>query len=354
VYNREDQQKDGKSDGEGKRDEDRRQRKEPASLSDWMDLFARFYPEGSIPSDWAWPKRVLSELLPCLDGEDKALFAILADLSDRLTRAVSPFKNPAINYGAYFNKPGSDRVFADYETLATSITKASKTYRIGLPVVKKKTFQKKTKTTCKRKQKPQHGIDKLEWWGLNDARNHTTLAGTSASCVLAHHNNESSWKRMVEAAALWSKAVNSTSEAEEKSYYEKAKNLFPIDSTYRPAHVYRLFCFLVGFESPLLSSIFQVDQQMLSFFKIRLNPFLAAVAACQCQDVTRNETNYDILKIVVNDRPRFLREAADLTTEEEKEIETCFHFGPNRIVTQKELVLAARNMRAFDLKRVAL
>jgi hypothetical protein len=171
--------------------------------------------------------------------------------------------------------------------------------------------------------------------------------------VLVNHSKESSWKSMKKAAALWNKAVNSTSEAEEKSYYEQAAKVFPVGKVYRPPHVYRLFCFLVGFESQLLLSIFQVDQQMLSFFKIRLGPFSAAVAACQCQEVARNNTNYDILKIVVNDRPRFLREAADLTTEEEKEIDTCFHFGPNRIVTQKELVRAAMNMRAFDLNRVA-
>jgi hypothetical protein len=147
-------EEDGKIEGEGKRQGDRRQRREPASLSDWMELFLLFYPEGSIPSDWAWPKQVLSELLNNLDGEDKALFAILADLSDRLTRAVSPLKNPKINYGAYFNKPRSDRVFADYSTLVTSITEASRTYRGGLPFVQKKKLSKKK--NLKKKKKKNH------------------------------------------------------------------------------------------------------------------------------------------------------------------------------------------------------
>jgi hypothetical protein len=187
------------------------------------------------------------------------------------------------------------------------------------------------------KKQPKRGIPKLEWKMLSDAMNHVTLSGDSGTCVLTKHTNPKSWGKMVVAAKLMNNATNTQSTAEETNIFNKAKNKFPVKGIYRFNHVYRSFGYFIGFESSIVTDIFSVDAKWLSIFKKRLSPLVATIAACQCQNVLQNEYTYNLLLTVSNNLPKILRSLADLNLDEEKELEGCFHFGPNRFVKDADV-----------------
>ena len=132
------------------------------SFDEWIKMFSLFYPRHARPADWAWPLDVLRTYWKNLDKEDTAFFCIIADLSDRLTPAISPLDNPVVlkAYETYFDKPRDTRCFADYNSLVEVIIDESQNYRRGLP-----------------EPKNIRGKDLLEWCSLADAFNQSTLGG---------------------------------------------------------------------------------------------------------------------------------------------------------------------------------
>ncbi len=277
-------------------------------------MFCEFYPVGAEPADWFWPRETLKTFLPHIDSEDIALFCILSDLSDRLTSAVSPLQNETIRlaYKKYFGLSRDRRKYCDYKTLVNSIINESKKYR---------------KTINKKKLR---GILALEWCMLADACNQSTLSGTSASNLLLRHSRKSSWRNFLLCASNFSTAAKSTDETQERLHFNIGAKALGIASKYRPAHIYRLYCYLLSKINSGVDGWFGVNELMQTAFKSRLPPFLAAVATCQCQRIPQTADNFRFLSAVAQDRVGFLELAADLDKKEKKVVQNLIHFGPAR------------------------
>lgn len=293
---------------------------EPA-LAEWVEMLSGFYPSDSIPADWTWPKKTREAHFPELDMIDLALFCIIADLSDRFVDAISPMKNHAVlaAYKAYFDKPRHTRRLVEFGTLATAIVNASREFRI-----------KHTEETIR----SSGGIHLLEWCMLADALNNTKLGGNSAANLLKNHSNGESWENFKSCAVEFALAAACTDHAQEKVHFKRAAKKLGIKSKnmYRPLHMYRLFCVLIDKTDSGVDGWFNVNSEMRSEFKKRLPPFLAAVAACQCEKIPRTRSNFMFLKKVGQDRVGFLRVAANLTEEETIQVKTLIHFGPARFI----------------------
>ena len=287
------------------------------SFDEWIKMFSLFYPRHARPADWAWPLDVLRTYWKNLDKEDTAFFCIIADLSDRLTPAISPLDNPVVlkAYQTYFDKPRDTRCFADYNSLVEVIIDESQNYRRGLP-----------------EPKNIRGKDLLEWCSLADAFNQSTLGGDSPTNILATHLNESWWCKFTTAATNFSNAVSSTNKQEEKKHFDRAATALGIRKVYRPPHIYRLLCFVMGKIDSDVDVWFKVNIQMRTAFEKRLPHFLASCAACQCFKVPRTAANFAFLRRVAHDRLGFLRLAADLDEIEQASIQKLIHFGPNRFI----------------------
>ena len=287
------------------------------SFDEWIQLFSLFYPPLALPADWAWPRDTLDIHLKHLDKEDTTFFCIVADLSDRLTAAISPLNNPAVlqAYKTYFAKPRNTRCFADHHSLVTVILNESKIYRRGLPETKQ-----------------MMGKVLLEWCNLADACNQSTLSGTSQANILRTHLTEEWWRSFTTAATHFCNAVSSTNEREEKEHFDRAVKAMRISKAYRPVHIYRLVCFVMRKEDSHVDVWFKVDIPMRNAFATRLPAFLASCAACQCFKVPRTAANFAFLSKVAEDRLGFLRLAADLDETEQNDIKHLIHFGPYRFI----------------------
>jgi hypothetical protein len=238
-------------------------------------------------------------------------------MSDRLTDAISPLTNPKIRaaYETYFGQSRQRRRCVDYNNLVEIILQESTQFRKTL---------KKTPVAAMR------GIPFLEWCMLADATNQPNLSGESPTNLLRNHSDESSWRDFLSCASHFLLAVQSTDVKQEKFHFEAGKKALGICSPYRPAHIYRLVCYVFDKTNSGADDWFKVPVDLRDKFKQHLPPLLASVAACQCKEIARTADNFRFLSAIAKDRVGFLRIAGDLSKDEEYKVRTLIHFGPRR------------------------